>query len=494
MGFGHRVYKNYDPRAKLIKRVADDVFAQTGVDPKLEIALELERIALEDDYFVSRKLYPNVDFYSGTHLPGDGLSDRLLHGAVRARPAARLARAVGGDALRSRSRRSRGRGRSTPATTSATSSRWRTASGGAAPFPRRPRARRCARGRSSRRRRRSLRRIQVRRLFIERSSVPSGDSAAKVVNALTAATSAPACVRTSSKLHDHDLVVRERAEPLLHHRAQRVLAVVRPHAPEIEVADVVGVEVEERVDVLRAHGRGVCVEHLFHAALRLSLATAKPSAIASRSSGESGFSSAARPGRRCSRAARPDDDRRPAGRASSHASARVAGVAARARAPRARRRRHRREGARTAPGAASSASRAGARRAAAVLAGQPAARERAERREAEPVLGAERQHLVLRLAVEQRVRVLHASERAGRERLAQLRAVDVAERRRRRSSRAATSSSKAPAVSAIGTSGSQRVREVQVDALDAEPAQARTRAGAGRAPARARDPRPRPSG
>jgi len=59
------VYKNYDPRAKLIKRVADDVFAQTGVDPKLEIALELERIALEDDYFVSRKLYPNVDFYSG---------------------------------------------------------------------------------------------------------------------------------------------------------------------------------------------------------------------------------------------------------------------------------------------------------------------------------------------------------------------------------------------------------------------------------------------
>jgi citrate synthase len=65
IGFGHRVYKNYDPRAKLIKRVADDVFAQTGLNPKLEIALELERIALEDDYFVSRKLYPNVDFYSG---------------------------------------------------------------------------------------------------------------------------------------------------------------------------------------------------------------------------------------------------------------------------------------------------------------------------------------------------------------------------------------------------------------------------------------------
>jgi citrate synthase len=65
MGFGHRVYKSYDPRAKLIKQVADDVFAETGLNPKLEIALELERIALEDDYFVSRKLYPNVDFYSG---------------------------------------------------------------------------------------------------------------------------------------------------------------------------------------------------------------------------------------------------------------------------------------------------------------------------------------------------------------------------------------------------------------------------------------------
>jgi citrate synthase len=65
MGFGHRVYKNYDPRAKLIKTIADQVFEQTGLNPKLEIALELERIALEDEYFVSRKLYPNVDFYSG---------------------------------------------------------------------------------------------------------------------------------------------------------------------------------------------------------------------------------------------------------------------------------------------------------------------------------------------------------------------------------------------------------------------------------------------
>jgi len=65
MGFGHRVYKSYDPRAKLIKRTADEVFEQTGLNPKLEIALELERIALEDDYFISRRLYPNVDFYSG---------------------------------------------------------------------------------------------------------------------------------------------------------------------------------------------------------------------------------------------------------------------------------------------------------------------------------------------------------------------------------------------------------------------------------------------
>jgi citrate synthase len=64
-GFGHRVYKNYDPRAKIIKTAADDVFEVTGVNPLLEIALELEKIALEDDYFVKRKLYPNVDFYSG---------------------------------------------------------------------------------------------------------------------------------------------------------------------------------------------------------------------------------------------------------------------------------------------------------------------------------------------------------------------------------------------------------------------------------------------
>jgi citrate synthase len=65
MGFGHRVYKNYDPRARVIKKVAEEVFEVTGRNPLIDIALELEKIALEDDYFVSRKLYPNVDFYSG---------------------------------------------------------------------------------------------------------------------------------------------------------------------------------------------------------------------------------------------------------------------------------------------------------------------------------------------------------------------------------------------------------------------------------------------
>jgi citrate synthase len=65
MGFGHRIYKNYDPRAKIIKQTAEQVFEVTGRNPLLDIAIELERIALQDDYFVKRKLYPNVDFYSG---------------------------------------------------------------------------------------------------------------------------------------------------------------------------------------------------------------------------------------------------------------------------------------------------------------------------------------------------------------------------------------------------------------------------------------------
>jgi citrate synthase len=65
MGFGHRVYKNFDPRAKIIKKATEDVFEVTGRNPLLDVAMELEKIALEDEYFISRKLYPNVDFYSG---------------------------------------------------------------------------------------------------------------------------------------------------------------------------------------------------------------------------------------------------------------------------------------------------------------------------------------------------------------------------------------------------------------------------------------------
>lgn len=73
MGFGHRVYKNYDPRAKIIKKAAEDVFKVTGRNPLLDIAVELERIALEDEYFIERKLYPNVDFYSGIIYQAMGL-------------------------------------------------------------------------------------------------------------------------------------------------------------------------------------------------------------------------------------------------------------------------------------------------------------------------------------------------------------------------------------------------------------------------------------
>jgi citrate synthase len=78
MGFGHRVYKNYDPRARIIKDAADRVFEVTGRNPLLDIALELEKIALEDEYFVSRKLYPNVDFYSGLIYQALGLPTALF--------------------------------------------------------------------------------------------------------------------------------------------------------------------------------------------------------------------------------------------------------------------------------------------------------------------------------------------------------------------------------------------------------------------------------
>jgi len=78
MGFGHRVYKNYDPRAKIIKWAADSVFEVTGRNTKLEIALELERIALEDDYFAQRRLYPNVDFYSGIMYQAMGFKPEMF--------------------------------------------------------------------------------------------------------------------------------------------------------------------------------------------------------------------------------------------------------------------------------------------------------------------------------------------------------------------------------------------------------------------------------
>ena len=95
MGFGHRVYKNYDPRAKIIKKACDDVFEVTGVNPLLKIAQELEKITLEDEYFVKRKLYPNVDFYSG--LIYEALQfPANVHRLVRDRPYAGLAGAMGG--------------------------------------------------------------------------------------------------------------------------------------------------------------------------------------------------------------------------------------------------------------------------------------------------------------------------------------------------------------------------------------------------------------
>jgi citrate synthase len=78
MGFGHRVYKNYDPRAKIIKKATEDVFEVTGKNPLLDIASELEKIALEDEYFVSRKLYPNVDFYSGLIYEALGLPTAMF--------------------------------------------------------------------------------------------------------------------------------------------------------------------------------------------------------------------------------------------------------------------------------------------------------------------------------------------------------------------------------------------------------------------------------
>ncbi len=112
MGFGHRVYKNYDPRATIIKQIADSVFEVTGRNPLLDIALELEQIALEDEYFVSRKLYPNVDFYSGLIYQAMGLPVRCSRCCSRSRGRPAGSRS-GWRCSSTPSRRSRGRARST---------------------------------------------------------------------------------------------------------------------------------------------------------------------------------------------------------------------------------------------------------------------------------------------------------------------------------------------------------------------------------------------
>ena len=102
MGFGHRVYKNYDPRARIIKWAADQVFEVTGRNPKLDIALELERIALEDEYFIKRKLYPNVDFYSGIIYQAMGFKPEMFTVLFAIPRTVGLAGAVAGNAGRSR--------------------------------------------------------------------------------------------------------------------------------------------------------------------------------------------------------------------------------------------------------------------------------------------------------------------------------------------------------------------------------------------------------
>lgn len=78
MGFGHRVYKNYDPRAKIVKRTAEEVFSIVGKEPLIDIAMELERIALSDEYFIKRQLYPNVDFYSGVIYRALGIPTEMF--------------------------------------------------------------------------------------------------------------------------------------------------------------------------------------------------------------------------------------------------------------------------------------------------------------------------------------------------------------------------------------------------------------------------------
>ncbi len=97
-GFGHRVYKNYDPRAKIIRDIAYEVFEVTGKNPLLDIALGLEEVALGDEYFISRKLYPNVDFYSGLIYQAMGFPRRDVPSAVRGPARGGVGGALGRDA------------------------------------------------------------------------------------------------------------------------------------------------------------------------------------------------------------------------------------------------------------------------------------------------------------------------------------------------------------------------------------------------------------
>ena len=126
MGFGHRVYKNFDPRAEIIKKHVDEVFEVTGKNPKLDIAVELEKRALDDDYFIERKLYPNVDFYSGLiyealNLPPDMFTVMF----AIPRTSGWIAQWL--EMVRTRRRRSRGRARSTRARASRATCRSRSA-------------------------------------------------------------------------------------------------------------------------------------------------------------------------------------------------------------------------------------------------------------------------------------------------------------------------------------------------------------------------------
>ena len=130
MGFGHRVYKNYDPRAKVIKRLADTRCSTRSARARcIDIALELERIALQDEYFIERKLYPNVDFYSGIIYQAMGFPDRHVPGAVRDRRACRAGSRSGKRCSQDEEQRSRARARSTSAATSATTNRSANGSG-----------------------------------------------------------------------------------------------------------------------------------------------------------------------------------------------------------------------------------------------------------------------------------------------------------------------------------------------------------------------------